>query len=178
MNIAHIRQTKRPGLALSLCPLQTFTHCLSSNFPKFSSVILPRYLVKLVVIKTCSMCTLEGRATLWHTNTLCTRLLLIDAEMLASGSSMQHGALLLLGLRAGAPRRAIQKLKKLYLGGFLASMSKVAIAVKPQQRGINLPTPIWWSSCWRPLLNGHLVINLGIVNNGRSSVPEKKWPNL
>lgn len=79
--------------------------------------------MKLVVIKTCSMCTLEGKAALSHTNTLCTRLLLINAEMLASGSPMQHGTLLLLGLGEGAPGRANEKLKKLYLGGFLASMS-------------------------------------------------------
>lgn len=53
--------------------------------------------------------------------------------MLTSGSSMKRSALLFLGLGEGASGRANEKLKTLSVGGFLASMYEVIVAIKPEQ---------------------------------------------
>lgn len=46
---------------------------------------------------------------------------------------MKRSALLFLGLGEGASGRANEKLKTLSVGGFLASMYEVIVAIKPEQ---------------------------------------------
>lgn len=71
-------------------------------------------------------------------NMLCTRLGLLGTVTIRSGSFIKRTASLLLGLGEGAPTRADEKLKKLSMDGFLASMPAVAIAIERWPlRGIN-----------------------------------------
>lgn len=78
-------------------------------------------------------------------NTMHKSVSLLNDGTLTFGSSMKWNVLLLLGLLEGTPGRGSEKLKKLFVGDFIASTSKNGITIKTYQRLFNLVANIWWS---------------------------------